>query len=128
MLLGNNAHEALTSCCMHMISRAYFWNRQASGKTPQDAIGQRDDAAFVPSEQQERSAEHHFAQLRSMYSNRQLTVRDYIEASANLARSSLRQLTDGHAVRSQGWSLSLVKSYFSVMFIHISRMVDWLSA
>lgn len=86
------AFRALTSCCSHMLARTYFWDRGAAGMSPTDALGGRSGASFVPSEQQERAAEHHFSRLRARFAHGQLRVKDYIIASAALARKSMEQL------------------------------------
>ena len=48
----------------------------------------------MPSEQQERAAEHYFSKLRAKFSNGQLSVKDYIIASAALGRRSVAVFAD----------------------------------
>ena len=89
--LAPASFEAITSCCSHMVSRSFWWNREVEGQTPREAFGNRDSGRFVPSEQMECAAEHHFGRLRARFSNHQLSAKDYITATAALAKISMRK-------------------------------------
>ena len=77
-----------------MVSLCYFCSRNVTGIDAENALGCRDNAAFVASEQQERAAEHYFSKLRAKFSNGQLSVKDYIIASAALGRRSVAVFAD----------------------------------
>ncbi len=81
MFLAPSSFAAITSVCAHMASRTFFWDRGCDGLTPDSAVGARDDAKFVPWEQQESSSEHRFSSLRRQFLNGQLSAKDVIWAT-----------------------------------------------